>query len=57
MTLRNKLFSIFPIKFVLLTFIQIIGIKKEIFMARKFFLKEIFYNNVNYNIINLVSYL
>lgn len=57
MTLRNKLFSIFPIKFVLLTFIQIIGIKKEIFMARKFFFKEIFYNNVNYNIINLVSYL
>lgn len=40
MTLRNKLFSIFPIKFVLLTFIQIIGIKKEIFMARKFFLKK-----------------
>lgn len=57
MTLRNKLFSIFPIKFVLLTFIQIIGIKKEIFMARKVFLKEIFYNNMNYNIINLVSYL
>ena len=57
MTLRNKLFSIFPIKFVLLTFIQIIGIKKEIFMARKVFLKEILYNNMNYNIINLVSYL
>ena len=37
MTLRNKLFPIFPIKFVLLTFIQIIGLKKEMFMARKVF--------------------
>lgn len=49
MTLRNKLFPIFPIKFVLLTFIQIIGLKKEMFMARKVFFEEIFYNKVNYN--------
>lgn len=56
MTLRNKLFPIFPIKFIILTFIQIIRLKKEMFMARNFF-KEIFYNKVNYNIINLVSYL
>ena len=57
MTVRNKLFPIFPIKFVILTFIQIIGLKKEMFMAKEVFLKEIFYNKVNYNIINLVSYI
>ena len=41
MTLRNKLFPVFPIKFVILTFIQIIGLKKEMFMAKEvFFLKK-----------------